>query len=44
MKIIIEIKQSAKLGRIVELSDCLERLKDNIVGFPDVIASIHKEG
>lgn len=47
MKIIIEIKESAKLERIAEFGDCLKQLKDpepDIEGFPDVIADIHKEG
>lgn len=48
MKIIIEIKESAKLERIAALGERLEDMKkfevlDSLGGFPDVIEDINKE-
>jgi len=45
MKIIIEIKQSAKLERIAEFSKVLQcNATGKYPEFADVIADIHKEG
>ena len=46
MKIVIKIKDSAKLSRVEEFGTCLEELKDpepDIEGFPDIIESISRE-